>query len=72
MNRITPAPTSTDKLLSVSELRELYSLTQASIYRWRKDSQLVFPVPIRVGERKLLFRQSEVESWLESRRLDHE
>ena len=54
-----------DKLLLLEEVRARVRLSQPTIYRLRRKGK--FPAPILVGEKRIAFRESEIEAWIESR-----
>jgi predicted DNA-binding transcriptional regulator AlpA len=41
-------------------------VSQATVYRWVSAGQ--FPAPIRLGSNTVVWRGSDVNSWIESRR----
>ena len=43
----------------------MVSASRSSIYRWIHAG--TFPVPVRIGERAIAFKLSELEKWIESR-----
>ena len=55
----------TDKLLLPSEVRERVRLSEPTIYRMRRKGK--FPSPIVLGEKRIAFRESEIEAWIEAR-----
>ncbi|MDN3652315.1 AlpA family phage regulatory protein [Thalassotalea ponticola] len=50
-----------DRYISVKELIELTSLSRATIYRRRKESD--FPKAYQLGPKRIGWRLSEVEEW---------
>lgn len=54
-----------ERFLSPNRVAELTSLHRASIYR--KVATGDFPAPIRVSERRIAFKESEVRAWMASR-----
>jgi excisionase family DNA binding protein len=50
-------------LLTQDEIARLTHLSLPTLWRLRKGGQ--FPRPFRVGGRRLLWKRSEVENWLE-------
>jgi prophage regulatory protein len=54
-----------DRFLSPNRVAELTSLHRASIYR--KVAAGEFPAPIRVSERRIAFKESEVRAWMAGR-----
>jgi prophage regulatory protein len=54
-----------DRFLSPNDVAELTSLHRASIYRKVAAGQ--FPAPIRISERRIAFKESEVRGWMEDR-----
>jgi prophage regulatory protein len=54
------------KLISMSELDEKgISYSRAHIYRLIHAKK--FPEPVRLGENRIAFVESEIESWLKSK-----
>lgn len=53
--------------LRVKDVVELTGLGRTTIHMLVKKGE--FAVPIRLSPRRIAFRRSEVESWLESRRV---
>ena len=51
-----------DRLLSPGSVAELTSLHRTSIYRKVRAGQ--FPKPVRISERRIGFRESEVRDWI--------
>ncbi|PVE20397.1 hypothetical protein DC522_32610 [Microvirga sp. KLBC 81] len=47
------------------EVGAMTRLSQTTIYRLRRKGK--FPSPITLGERRIAYRQSEIETWLEQR-----
>lgn len=43
----------------------MVSASRSSIYRWIHAG--TFPVPVRIGERAIAFKLTELEDWIESR-----
>ena len=56
---------STDRLLRLSEVQTLTTLSRSSIYRKVREGD--FPVQLKVGARAVHWRQSEIEGWLATR-----
>ena len=61
---ITPALTSSTRLLTVEELAERLGLVRDTLYHWRVRGE--GPRAIKVGGR-VRYRQCDVEAWLQSR-----
>lgn len=55
----------TDKLLLPAEVRERVRLSEPTIYRLRRKRK--FPAPIILGEKRIAYRESEVEEWIKAR-----
>ena len=53
------------QLVSLRTTMKLVSASRSSIYRWIHANS--FPVPVRIGERAIAFKLSELEKWVESR-----
>jgi prophage regulatory protein len=54
-----------DRLLFPDEVRAMVRLSEPTIYRLRRKGK--FPAPILLGEKRVAYRQSEIEAWIESR-----
>jgi prophage regulatory protein len=65
MNPEAPAETKADRLLFPAEVRAKVRLSEPTIYRLRRRGK--FPDPIILGERRIAWRESEVDAWLASR-----
>jgi prophage regulatory protein len=53
------------QLVSLRTAIGLVSASRSSIYRWIHAG--TFPAPIRIGERSIAFKYSDLEKWVESR-----
>ena len=53
------------QLVSLRTTMALVSASRSSIYRWIHANS--FPAPVRIGERAIAFKLSELEKWVESR-----
>lgn len=53
------------QLVSLRTTIKLVSASRSSIYRWIHANS--FPAPVRIGERAIAFKLSELEKWVESR-----
>ena len=53
------------QLVSLRTTMKLVSASRSSIYRWIHANS--FPAPVRIGERAIAFKLSELEKWVESR-----
>lgn len=53
-----------DRMLHIDEVVELTGLSRSTIYK--KMAKGEFPKPLKLGERAVRWRQSEVEAWLAS------
>ena len=54
----------TDRMLHIEEVMEMTGLSRATIYRKMRKGQ--FPKPLKLGDRAVRWRQSEIEAWLAS------
>lgn len=54
-----------DRLLRVDEVTRITGLARSTIYKMMDSG--TFPRPLRVGERAVRWRESDVVAWLESR-----
>ncbi|WP_258577645.1 helix-turn-helix transcriptional regulator [Nitrosomonas supralitoralis] len=53
------------QLVSLKRATRMVSVSRSSIYRWIHAG--TFPTPVRIGERGIAFKLSELEKWIESR-----
>ena len=54
------------RLISIVDLREIFSVTDMTISRWLKNETLNFPKPIRIATRRYWY-EAEVSAWIENR-----
>lgn len=54
-----------DRLMTRLEVEARTALSRTSIYRLMREGS--FPEPIRIGERAVRWRASELEAWLDDR-----
>ena len=57
----------TDRMLRRDEVQERTGLSCSAIYRLMREGD--FPLPRRVGQRAVRWRESDLEAWLASRPL---
>jgi prophage regulatory protein len=57
--------TSDERLLSMKQVCQMTSWSRASIYRLIDDD--AFPMPVRLGEFRIAFRESQVRAYIASR-----
>ncbi len=55
----------TDRLLRLGEVRTRTALGRSTIYRKMRDGS--FPEPLKIGDRAVRWRESEIEAWLKAR-----
>ncbi len=53
------------KMLKRDEVEEICKISRSAIYRLMREAD--FPEPIRVGQRAVRWRESEVKDFLDSR-----
>jgi excisionase family DNA binding protein len=63
----SPTTTAPATYLTASELAALLHVSGETLRRWRADPRYGFPAPVRIG-RRLLFKATEVEAYLERHR----
>ncbi|MDR0580922.1 MAG: helix-turn-helix domain-containing protein [Holosporaceae bacterium] len=56
-----------NEYLKYKELMVLFGVTRSTIWMWVNNEAMDFPQPFKVG-RKLLWKRSEIEAYLESTR----
>ena len=54
-----------NKLLRLSQVRELTGVSRPTIYRWASEGH--FPKPVRIGPRASAWIYADVLDWLQSR-----
>lgn len=52
-------------LLRRREVEQRTGLSRSTIYAWINDNR--FPRPVKLGERIVAWRESDIDDWLESR-----
>lgn len=62
--------TNDDRFLSPNKVAELTTLHRATLYR--KVAAKEFPAPVRVSERRVAFKESEVRAWMDAREKERE
>ena len=55
----------TDRLLRLGEVQIRTALGRSTIYRKIRDGS--FPEPLKIGDRAVRWRESEIEAWLAAR-----
>ncbi len=56
-----------DRMLRREEVQDRTGLSRSAIYRLMREGQ--FPLPRRLGQRAVRWRESDLEAWLASRPL---
>lgn len=55
-----------EKILRMNELKKIIGVSSCTIWRWRKQNK--FPRPIKLGERLIGWRESEINEWLANKK----
>lgn len=55
----------TDRMLSNKSVSKVVSLSRSTIYRGVLAK--TFPAPVRITERRVAWRESDVQAWIQSR-----
>ena len=55
----------TEVLLRRPEVETRTGLSRSTLYDWMKKNR--FPKPVKLGERIVAWRESDIDQWLESR-----
>lgn len=58
-------PDMTEKLLRRSDVESRIGLSRSTIYDWMKRGQ--FPQPVKLGERLVAWKESDIAAWLDAR-----
>jgi len=53
------------RLIRMRELRKLIGLSHATIYRYIKNGN--FPKPIKLSERSVAWRLTDIENWIKEK-----
>ncbi|MBF9060754.1 AlpA family phage regulatory protein [Rhodobacterales bacterium HKCCSP123] len=53
------------RILRRSEVEDRTGLSRSTIYAWIRHGK--FPRPVKLGERIVAWRESDIDRWLESR-----
>ena len=61
---------SLNKVIKLSEVKQITTLSTASIYRQIKDNS--FPKQIKLGERSSAWFYEEIMQWLEDKRIERD
>ena len=61
---------SLNKVIKLSEVKQITTLSTASIYRQIKDNS--FPKQIKLGERSSAWFYDEIIQWLEDKRIERD
>jgi prophage regulatory protein len=61
---------SLNKVIKLSEVKQITTLSTASIYRQIKDKS--FPKQIKLGERSSAWFYEEIMQWLEDKRIERD
>lgn len=54
-----------DTIVSINDVCRMTSLSRTSINKFRGSGQ--FPTPVQLGEKRIGFVRSEVQSWIDAR-----
>jgi len=52
------------RLLKLSELEDLFSVSRTTIWSWRNDPNQNFPKPIRIKKAILRLDESDINDWI--------
>ena len=61
---------STERFLSINDVCKLTSLSRTSIHNHRQSGS--FPIPVRLGTKRIAFLSSEIDAWIEARIADRD
>ena len=56
-----------DRLLTRRQVEELFGLSRSTIYRMMRQEPPEFPPPIRIGQRAVRWKESELSEWVAAR-----
>jgi len=57
---------STQTFLTTAQVLKRYSISEMTLWRWQKSTDLAFPSPMVVNKRKF-FREDELVAWERNR-----
>lgn len=52
-------------LILLNEVAAMVTVSRSTLWRWIKQG--IFPTPIKLGPRRIAWRRSDVNAWLDSR-----
>lgn len=52
------------ELLTLNEVKEITKLSRSTIYLQMSTSK--FPCPIKIGQRRVAWKSSDIDDWMES------
>lgn len=55
----------TDKLVRIKEINQRFGIPISTIWYWINQGN--FPKPIKMGERFIAWRESELDAWLDAK-----
>ena len=57
-----------DKYIKIQTVVALFDdCSRTTIYRWMADPEVGFPKQYQVGPRRIMWKESEVREWMDSR-----
>lgn len=65
----TPQPQQSERIIRLREVIEKTGLSKSSIYRLAADTNSDFPAAVRLSQAAVGWRESEVDAWIQSRRV---
>ena len=57
-------PNQLDRLIPLPEVRAITSFSKATIYRKISATPPTFPAPLKIGQSRVAWRQSDIAKWL--------
>ena len=55
-----------EKILRIEDLKLMLGVSNSTIWRWRKSGN--FPTHIKLGDRLIGFKESDINEWLDSQK----
>lgn len=58
------AEANSERVVTLSQLREQYGVPFSRVHLWRLERDQKFPARVRLSERRIVWRANEIESYL--------
>lgn len=55
------------KIININELVNILGVSKTTLWRWRKEGD--FPEPIILGKNIIVWKESQIEEWLNNKKI---